>query len=462
MSVDCYLLNGLIVTETGVFSGGVSIDEGIIVEVLPGSPVVQAKKTIDLHGNIVMPGIIDSHVHFNEPGRTEWEGFTTGTMAAAAGGITTVLDMPLNNIPYTTTRQAMLAKRSAVAGKAVVDYGLWGGLVDNNLADLDGLREEGAIAFKAFMSESGVDFKYVQDDVLYYGLKWMQKNGCLLGVHAINEPVSRYLRAKLIEAGRKDRRAWGEAFPPEGELEAILRAIYWAGVTGGRLHIVHVSIASGLHAIAEALRRGIQVTGETCPHYLCLNLDDFERIGSAAKCAPPIRDQAEVDALWQCLLDGEVELITSDHSPSTWAEKEGGLAYIWQAWGGISGLQTMLPLMLTAGYHQRGVPLPTLGKLLCTNPARLYGLYPQKGAIASGADADLAIVDLHQTWTLAADDLLYHNRISPFIGRTFQGKVMRTLVRGETVYEEGKIKVQPGFGRFLRPLAAPVKSEARD
>ena len=175
MSVDCYLLNGLIVTEVDTFSGGVSIDDGKIVEVLPGSPGVQAKKTVDLHGNIVMPGVVDSHVHLNEPGRTEWEGFTTGTMAAAAGGITTVLDMPLNNIPYTTNRQALLAKCSAVADKAVVDYGLWGGLVDNNLADLDGLRDEGVVAFKAFMSESGVDFKYIQDDVLYFGLHGCKK-----------------------------------------------------------------------------------------------------------------------------------------------------------------------------------------------------------------------------------------------------------------------------------------------
>ena len=458
MSVDCYLFNGLIVTETDTFSGGLAIDGGKIVEVLPGSPVVQAKKNVNLAGKAILPGIVDSHVHLNEPGRTEWEGFSTGTMAAAAGGTTTVLDMPLNSIPYTTNRQAILAKRSAVADKAVVDYGLWGGLVDNNLADLDGLREEGAIAYKAFMSESGVDFKYVQDDVLYYGLQWMQKTGSLLGVHAINEPVSRYMRAKLIEAGRKDRRAWGEAFPPEGELEAILRALYWARVTGGRLHIVHVSIAIGMHAIAEARRQGFQVSGETCPHYLCLNQEDFERIGPAAKCAPPIRSQAEADALWQCLLDGEVELIASDHSPSTWAEKESGLENIWQAWGGISGLQTMLPLMLSAGYHQRGVPLSTLVRLMCANPARLYGLYPQKGAIIPGADADLAIVDLNQPWTLAAEDLLYRNPISPFIGRNFHGKVIQTIVRGETVYDQGKILVQPGYGHFLRPLAVPARS----
>ena len=241
-----------------------------------------------------------------------------------------------------------------------------------------------------------------------------------------------------------------------------MRAIYWARVTGGRLHVVHVSIGNGLHAITEARRQGVQVTGEICPHYLCLNLDDFERIGPAAKCAPPIRSQSEVDTLWQCLLDGEVELIASDHSPSTWAEKEGGLENIWKAWGGISGLQTMLPLMLSIGHNQRGVPLSTLVRLMCANPSRLYGLYPQKGVIAPGADADLVIVDLHQSWTLAAEDLLYQNPISPFIGRNFQGKVIRTIVRGETVYEEGKIKVQPGFGRFLRPLVASVKSEARN
>jgi len=452
VSIDCYLFNGLIVTETETFSGGVAIDDGKIVEILPASPPRKAIKTVDLLGKAVMPGIVDGHVHLNEPGRTEWEGFTTGTMSAAAGGVTTVLDMPLNSIPYTTNRKAILAKRSAVADKAVVDFGLWGGLVDNNLADLDGLQEEGAIAFKAFMSESGVDFKYVQDDMLYAGLQWMKKSGSLLGVHAINEPVSNYIRENLIKAGRKDRRAWEEAFPVEGELEAILRAIYWAKVTGGRLHIVHVSIASGLRAIAEAQREGVKVSGETCPHYLCLNLDDFEQIGPVAKCAPPIRSQAEVDSLWQCLLNGEVDLIASDHSPSTMAEKEGGLENIWHAWGGISGLQTMLPLMLSVGYHQHDVSLPTLVRLMCANPARLYGLYPKKGALLPGSDADIVIIDLEQTWTLSAADLFYRNKISPFIGRTLKGKVIQTILRGITVYERGVIRSEPGVGRFLRSL----------
>ena len=450
MSADCYLTNGVIVTEMEIFPGGLLIDSGKIVEVLPGSPPVKARTVVDLMGKTVLPGIVDGHVHLNEPGRTDWEGYTTGTRAAAAGGITTVLDMPLNSIPYTTSRQALLEKKSTVSDKAVVDYGFWGGLVDNNLADLDGMDQEGVIGFKAFMSESGVDFKYVQDDVLYAGLQWMKTSGNVLGVHAINEPVSRYQIAKLIESGRKDRSAWCEAFSPEGELEAILRAIYWARLSGGRLHIVHVSIASGLRAIDEARKQGVKVTGETCPHYLFLDQEDFIRIGPAAKCAPPIRNRDEVERLWECVVDGAVETIASDHSPCTWAEKKKGLDNIWQAWGGISGLQTMLPVMLSEGYHKRGLPLTSLARLMSANPARLFGIYPQKGAISPGADADLVVIDPDQSWRLEANDLFYRNPFSAFVGYTFKGKVVETIIRGETVFKEGKIKVQPGYGHLLR------------
>ncbi len=274
--------------------------------------------------------------------------------------------------------------------------------------------------------------------------------GNVIGLHAENEYVTAYLGKQLREAGRTDRASWYESRPPETELEAILRACYWAKVTGGNLHIVHVSIAEGIRAIAQAKSEGVHVTAETCPHYLFFDHQDYERIGPAAKCAPPIRSRENVEALWTCVLEGLVDTIGSDHSPCNWEEKEKGMNNIWKAWGGISGIQTMLPALLTEGVHKRGLALPALVKLLSANPARLFGLYPQKGAILPGADADLVVVDLNKEWMLTADQLFYKNKHSAYIGYSFKGKVERTLVRGETVYQDGQIKVQPGFGRLLR------------
>src|SRR5581483_935800 len=224
---------------------------------------------------------------------------------------------------------------------------------------------------------------------------------------------------------------------PATELEAIQRACYWARTAGGNLHVVHVTLAEGIQAIAQAKREGVHVTAETCPHYLWFDEQDMERIGPDAKCAPPLRSRQAVEALWECVLEGLVDTIGSDHSPCLWADKAKGMANIWQAWGGISGIQTMLPALLTAGAHRRGLPLPSLAKLLAANPARLFGLYPQKGAIQPGADADLVIVDLDKEWTLAREQLLYKNKHSPYEGMTFKGRVEQTLLRGQTVYRDG-------------------------
>jgi allantoinase len=250
-------------------------------------------------------------------------------------------------------------------------------------------------------------------------------------------------------AGRTDRASWSNSRPPAVEIEAVERAAYWAGVTGGNLHVVHVTVPEAFATLAHARRTGAHVTGETCPHYLCLDETDFERLGPSAKCAPPLRSRRNVEALWSCVFDGLVETIGSDHSPCPWEDKARGLDNIWQAWGGISGVQTMLPVLLTEGVHKRGLPLPTLARLTATNPARLFGLYPHKGALLPGADADLAVVDLDQRWTLEAADLLYKNKYSAYVGREFQGRVLRTFVRGVEVYGAGHIQVAPGFGRLV-------------
>ena len=450
MRADLYLKNGLIVTEEGAFKGGLVVSQGKIAQLVSGQAAIEADEVVDLQGKVLLPGLIDDHVHFNEPGREHWEGYRTGSMAAAAGGVTTFIEMPLNATPPSIDAAKLRHKREAVQSEAVIDYAHWGGLVDNNLAALAGLHEQGVIGYKAFMSNSGVDFERVNDDMLYAGLRQARELGNLVAVHAESEYVTALLGQELRAAGRVDRAAWPESRPPFAELEAIQRAIYWAKVAASNLHIVHVTIADGIWAVAQAKRKGVNVTVETCPHYLFFDQEDFVRIGPAAKCAPPIRTRAEVEALWDCVLAGLVDTIASDHSPCPWADKEPGMENIWQAWGGISGAQSMLPAILTEGVHKRGLSLPAVAKMMAANPARIFGLYPQKGSLLPGADADLVVVDLDKAWTLSAEDLLYKNKHSAYVGYSFKGAVERTIVRGVTVYRNGQITAQPGFGHLLR------------
>ncbi len=453
MTADLWIANAQVVLEDQVVPGGVLIANGIIQQIVPDSEAVAAREVLDAGGKHLLPGVVDAHVHFNQPGREHWEGYRTGSMAAAAGGVTTILEMPLNATPPTISKFELERKRESVQGDSVVDYGLFGGLVDNNLADLESLHAEGVIGFKAFMSNSGVDFARIDDDLLYAGLEKTGRLGNVLAVHAENEYVTAYLSRVMKEAGRTDRASWYEARPPAQELEAIQRACYWAGVTGGALHVVHVSIPEGLQAIAASKKGGTDVTAETCPHFLFFDQQDYERLGPVAKCAPPIRARETVEALWECVFDGLVDVIASDHSPCTWAEKEAGSQDIWQAWGGISGIQTMLPALLSEGVNARGLPLTRLMKMLATNPAVRYGIYPQKGTIRPGSDADLVLVDLEEEWTLQEDHLLYKNRHSPYTGCRFIGAVKSTLVRGKMVFTGGQIVMEPGHGMLVRRVA---------
>lgn len=451
MHPDLYLRNAQIATESAVFYGGLALAGGKVAQWVDGNPDLEASSVIDAGGKLVLPGLIDGHVHFSEPGREHWEGFLTGTRAAAAGGVTTVVEMPLNASPPTIHPAALEAKRRAAAAGAVVDYALWGGLVDDNLDQLDALHAGGVAGFKAFLCESATDFRRIDDDLLYAGLQTARRLNSLVGVHAENEWLTRRLTRELQAAGRIDRRAWGEARPPAAELEAIRRAIFWSKVTGGRLHIVHVSLAAGIAAATAAKRDGAPVTVETCPHYLLFDEEEFVKIGPFAKCAPPLRPRAEVEALWQAVLAGEVDLIASDHSPCTLPEKVRGQENIWLAWGGISGLQSTLPALLTEGVQRRGLSLPALVRMTAANPARLFGLYPAKGSLLPGADADIVIVDPNATTTLDAEDLEYKNRHSVYVGRTFHAAVVTTLVRGSPVYVGGRVTGQPGYGRWLKP-----------
>lgn len=460
MRYDLCVRNARIVDERGTWRGAIAIRDGRVAALFADEPDGPADEIIDARGLPVLPGLVDIHVHFNEPGRADWEGFECGSMGAAAGGMTTVVDMPLNNFPAVVDGQTLAAKAAALSGRSLVDYLLWGGLVTDNVDTLGDQDAYGIPGYKAFMSNSAIDdFPAAGDGVLYEGLRHAAASGKLVAVHAESETLTAHYTARLRAAGRIDRRAWLESRPPLAELEAIGRALLLARAAGARLHIVHVSLAEGVDLVDAARQAGQQVSCETCPHYLTLDEDDFLAIGPRAKCAPPLRSRANVEALWQRVLQGKLDLIASDHSPCPTADKLRGEDDIWQAWGGISGVQLLLPLLLEEGVHRRGLSLPLLARLTSANPARLLGLYPRKGSLQPGADADLTIVDPGQEWTVSAGALFARHQHTPYEGRRLHGRVIATLVRGLVVYKDGEIVTPPGHGRLLAAASLPRSND---
>lgn len=446
---DILVHNGTVVTTNGTMQADIGIAEGgrivAVAPALDGS----AREEIDAAGLHVFPGVIDAHVHFNEPGRAYWEGLTSGTAALAAGGATSFFDMPLNAHPPTIDAESFDLKLQAAQASALVDFALWGGIVPGNLDRLAELAGRGVIGYKAFMSNSGIDdFQAVDDLSLYEGMARAAKLGRIVAVHAENDAITSALARRAQEEGRTGVRDYLASRPAIAELEAIARAILFARETGCPLHIVHVSTGRGVTLVAEARARGVNVTCETCPHYLVLTEEDVVRLGAVAKCAPPIRSQQEQDALWQHIFARTLPMVVSDHSPSPPDMKQD--ASFFRVWGGISGCQSLLQLLLTHGYDQRQLPLHLISSLAATSIAQRFGLFPRKGQLAPGADADLAIVDLRHREELTAEHLLYRHRHSPYVGQTLRGRVMRTLVRGQTVFREGKIVSRP-IGRLLKP-----------
>jgi allantoinase len=447
-SPDLVIRGGTVILPTGQRPADIAITNGVISAI--GSEVREGTEVVDATDLVVLPGVVDAHVHFNEPGRANWEGWEAGTRGAAAGGVTTVLEMPLNAHPPTTTPAAFDEKVAVASEKALVDFGLWGGLVPENLGDLEALHHRGVVGFKAFMSDSGIDdFHRVSDGVLAIGLKTAARLNAIVGVHAESQEM-------LAAHGAPNPLAWCRARPAAAEVAAIRRLLVCmrgAG-KGVRAHVVHVSCVEGLAAVNEARSKGVLITAETCPHYLAFTEEDFERIGAPLKCAPPIRDAATREALWDEVLAGRVDLIASDHSPCPAADKHKGEHDIWQAWGGVAGIQATLLVLLTDGLHGRGLSFERIAHLTATAPAQLFGLYPRKGAIAVGADADFALVDPGQRWTFGAKDLQTKSGVSVYLGREFTGKVVRTIVRGKTVCVGGDVTGRPGWGQFVRPPGA--------
>ncbi len=405
----------------------VRVADGRITEVAAYDDGRDTPDMLDLPDTArLLPGVVDTHVHVNEPGRTEWEGFATATTAAARGGVTTIIDMPLNSIPPTTTVDHLRLKQQVAADKARVDVGFWGGAVPGNLADLRPLWEAGVFGFKCFLAPSGVDeFPPLAPEELDAALAEIAGFGGLMIVHAEDARV-------LDAAPHPPSRAYADFLlsrPDRAETDAIRRLLDGARATGCRVHVLHLSSARALDLLADARAEGLPVTVETCPHYLCFSAEDLPDAAPQFKCCPPIRDHGNRDALWDALVDGVIDCVVSDHSPSTPEEKGRGDGDLQQAWGGISGLQVGFTAV-TDEAAARGIGLEQVSRWMATATADLVGL-GHKGRIAVGADADLTVLDTAAPLDVRAADLAHRHPISAYDGRRLAGSVTHTWLRGE-------------------------------
>jgi allantoinase len=444
-----------IVTPDGVRPATLHIHKGKIERIAAWDETpADGRELLDCGDSVILPGLVDTHVHINEPGRTDWEGFVTATRAAAAGGITTLVDMPLNSIPATTSCAGLRAKIEAAEGKLQVDVGFWGGVVPGNTDELAGLLEGGVLGFKAFLVPSGVDeFGHVGEAELREALPVLARNAAVLLAHAeLPGPIE--AADVWAGAGTAELREYGRYLrsrPDRAEIEAVELLVRLCRETGCRVHIVHVASAEVLPVLRKARAEGLPVTAETCPHYLTFASEEIPDGGVAFKCAPPIRSRENRELLWEALREGVLDLVASDHSPSPPARKQVESGDFRSAWGGIASLQLALSAVWT-GARQRGFTLADLAEWMSAAPARLAGLDGRKGEITPGADADLVIWDPESRSVVEPRELEHRHKLTPYAGRTLDGVVLRTLLRGETVYD---VTAQPRFsetpaGQILR------------
>jgi allantoinase len=416
-----------LVTAAGEDSGCVGVAGGRIAAISPLEAGLDGRRVVELGEDVVLlPGLVDSHVHVNEPGRTEWEGFATATRAAAAGGVTTIIDMPLNSIPPTVDVAALEVKRKSAAGQCFVDVGFWGGAVPGNLGELRGLHDAGVFGFKCFLLHSGVDeFPPLRPSDLDGYLRELRGFDGLLVVHA--EDSTAIDQAPSCHGGRY--LDFQSSRPRAAENLAIAQVIQAARRTGARAHILHLSSSDALPMLADTRRDGIRVTAETCPHYLALTAEEVPDGATQFKCCPPVREASNRELLWQGLADGTIDCVVSDHSPSTRELKRLDIGDFGLAWGGISSLELGLPVVWTEA-RRRGFTLTDVVRWMAEGPARLVGLQ-RKGRIGLGHDADLCVFAPDETFVVDPERLHHKNPLTPYDGRPLRGVVRSTWLRGE-------------------------------
>ncbi len=447
---DLVIRGGTLVSPEGRLRAGLAIRDGVVVAVADDEALPPAAEVLDAHGLHVLPGVIDAHVHFREPGFEHKEDWRSGTAAAACGGVTTVLEMP-NTRPPTATVEALALKQQCAARGAHVDYGIYGLLAEDNLDALPELAARGVVGFKCYMGETVGAIPAPDDGVMLAAFATIAGLGLRVAVHAENNAIMQREIRRLKAAGRTDPLAHLESRPAICAVEAVGRAVTFAEWTGARLHVCHESSKEVLPVLRAARARGVDVTVETCPQYLLFTSEDMRRLGPVLRINPPVRAPGHAEALWAALRDGTVDMVATDHSPHTVEEKT--RPDIWAAVSGFPGVETAVPLMLTEVNRGR-LTLERYVAVSAANPARAWGLYPRKGALQVGSDADVVLVDMDREGEIRAADLHSKSRITPFEGLKVRGRPVVTIVRGRIVMREGELLGPPGWGRPVVPQPA--------
>jgi allantoinase len=445
--VDLVIKNGKILLEGSLTNGGLAVDNGVIVLIAKDPKLPSADKVYDAGGKTVLPGFIDLHVHFRDPGYPEREDFFTGTAAAAAGGFSCVGDMP-NPRPPTTSVEALLEKRKTAEAKALVDFALYGGTGTKNILAIHALVRLGVRAFKTYMTSTYEDLATTSYGSLLDVLELVSSFGLPLMVHAEDQSILDFEKEKVGKTGLKGFKAHANSRPPIAEEIAATSALLTAGYVGAHLYLCHISCVPALEAVRRAKMKGVRVTAETCPHYLLLTKKDGEKLGPYAKTNPPLRSRSDMEALWTGLRDGTIDVVSSDHCPYTKEEKDVGWEDIFDARPGMPGLDTSIPLMLTQ-VNRGSISLEKLVELYSGNPAKTLGIYPKKGALLIGSDADITVVDLAKEEVIKRDKLYTKSKMTMFEGFKVKGIPIATFVRGELVMQDHEIVGKPGHGKFV-------------